>query len=308
MMKFKTILAVILAVCISMTLIPSVATASASLEDSAIPAPTLQAISASAASIRLTWNVLDGINGYEIFKSAAADGKYARIFTTTSPPTAIYTNTRLITGNTYFYKIRAYKLKGSRKIYGPFSETVSAIPSTDLSDRAYTIFYQGNPEWNFEKSVAKEACLVAAYAVTINNMGIAATPASVFASNGNTLRMDISGLIANFGVRTVCAISESSPYLAGFDGIRTFVRNPVKNAVSAVKEALNMHPEGVILYFRRGTRAHSIVASKYDGNTIYYSDPGRRFTRLLPFETTWVRAHHRMTYKYLVNIVALDNV
>ena len=41
---------------------------------------------------------------------------------------ASFTNTGLATGKTYFYKVRAYRLVGSAKVYGSFLAIVSAGP------------------------------------------------------------------------------------------------------------------------------------------------------------------------------------
>lgn len=186
--------------------------------------------------------------------------------------------------------------------------TTVVVNSTPQSGRTYTVYYQGNSKWRFSKSVAKKACLVTAYAITINNMGIDATPRTIYQSNGNKVSMNISQLSTNFGVKTACALNSDSQYLKSFNGCQTYIKSPSVNAVPAIQEALDKHPEGVILSFRRGSKAHSIVACKYEGNTIYYSDPGRTSTKLLTFNNTWVRYKHKMTYANLVEIVALDTV
>lgn len=271
-------------------------------------APELNAASASETSILLTWNALPGVSGYELYRSTSQDGTYKKIYTATSAPTVIYTNKSLSNGAEYFYKIRAYGKQGSKKIYSAFSQPVSAVPSTVLSGRAFTILYQGDPQWEFSRTVRKKACLMCAYTITINNMGIEATPRTVYKSNGNTTCMSLKGLAGNFGVKPACAIDLSSPYLRSYTGFGTYIKSPSANGIAAIKEALNKHPEGVICYFKRGSRAHAIVASKYDGDTIYYSDPGRMRTTLLTFNNTWVRYHHRMTYRNLAYIVALDEI
>lgn len=274
----------------------------------ALTAPILSAVSASETSIRLTWNALSGVSGYELYRSASQDGTYKKIYTATSAPTVIYTNKGLSGGAVYYYKIRAYGKQGSRKIYGEYSQPVSAVPSEVFEERAFTVLYQGDSQWRFSTAVRKKACLMCAYAITINNMGIDATPRSVYESNGNTTYMSLKGLARNFGVKPICAVDLSSPYLRSYSGFGTYIKSPSANGIAAIKEALNKHPEGVICYFKRGSAAHAIVACKYDGDTIYYSDPGRNRTTLLTFNNTWVRYHHRMTYRNLYYIVALDEI
>lgn len=174
--------------------------------------------------------------------------------------------------------------------------------------RTYTIYYQGDSKWKFSSSVRKSACLMTAYAVTINNMGIPATPRFIYESNGRRTPMNLGNLTANFGVAPVCALSADSAYLGGFDGHKTYIADPAVNAVAAIREAIDRNPEGVICYFKKGSKAHAIVACCYDGDTIYFSDPGRRRTTLLTFNDTWVSYHHRMTYVNLVEIVTLDTL
>ena len=201
--------------------------------------------------------------------------------------------------------------------YLSFTPAVLAeVPAPELTagdtvqtvDRTFTFYYQGDKKWKFRRSVAKKACLMTAFSITINNMGIPATPATLFQSNGKTTNINLANLAANFGVQPVSALNADSAYLQGFDGYRTYIIDPQNNAIAAIKEALDRHPEGVILSFQKGSRAHSVVACSYEGDTIYFSDPGRNKGKLLDFNTTWTYYHHKMTYKHLQNIIALDPV
>ena len=93
--------------------------------------PVISGVSAksnSYNSIKLTWNKLSGVNGYEIYRSTSKNGKYSLKKNITSASISSYTNTSLITGKTYYYKIRAYKISNNKKIYGNFSYIVSAKP------------------------------------------------------------------------------------------------------------------------------------------------------------------------------------
>jgi hypothetical protein len=187
------------------------------------------------------------------------------------------------------------------------SLATEALSAQD-SVREYTIYYQGDSRWKFSSSVRKKACVMTAYAIVVNNMGISATPRFIYESNGRRTPMNISKLTANFGVTPVCALDANSPYLSRFDGVSTIVADPAVNAAAAMREAIDRHPEGVICYFKRGSKAHAVVACYYDDDAIYFSDPGRKRTTLLPFADTWVCYHHRMTYAHLANIIALDTV
>ena len=91
---------------------------------------------------------------------------------------------------------------------------------------------------------------------------------------------------------------------------RTYIKDPSKYAVRAIKDALDRNPEGVIAYFSRGDESHAVVAIGYVEDTIYYSDPGRARSRGfdVPLSGTWVNAGHGMGYSNLSYIVAIDPV
>ncbi len=275
-----------------------------------VVAPLLAVVPASATSNRLTWSIQTGVSGYEIYRSTQKHGTYSKIFSASDWPTAVYTHTGLTTNKTYYYKMRAFAVSSGTASYGPWSATQSAAPNraAAVKERFYTIYYQGDPKWGFSSSVRSTACVLTSYAITINNMGISATPRTVYNSNGKRTPMNMSNLKKNFGVKAVCALGSGSEYLSRFDGHKTYIIKPSVNAPAAIKEALNLHPEGVILYFKSGSRAHAIVACKYDGSTIYFSDPGRKKGRLLLFKDTWVSYHHHMTYANLVEMIALDEI
>lgn len=94
---------------------------------SAKPVPaapaSVKAAQASGNSIRVTWGAVAGATKYEIWRSASSAGTYTPLSTTAS---AYYTDTGLTAGKYYYYKVRAYRLAGSAKVYGGFSAAVSA--------------------------------------------------------------------------------------------------------------------------------------------------------------------------------------
>ncbi len=192
--------------------------------------------------------------------------------------------------------------------YLSFAAYPSASVTAQGAERTYTLYYQGDSQWRFSRSVRKKACIMSSYAIMINNMGIPATPRFIYESNKRRTVMNYANLTTNFGVTPICALAPDSPYLQGFNGACTYVINPCDNGIAAIKEAINRHPEGVICYFKKGSRAHAVVACKYDGDTIYFSDAGRKKSTLLTFAETWVSHNHRMTYKHLAYIAALDTV
>jgi uncharacterized repeat protein (TIGR02543 family) len=94
------------------------------------PTPiSLVASSPSYNSIKLTWGAVYGANGYSVYRATSATGTYTFLATVT---TNTYTNISLAIGTTYYYKVNAYRLSGSTKIYGSQSAAVTkkVVPAT----------------------------------------------------------------------------------------------------------------------------------------------------------------------------------
>ena len=85
-----------------------------------------------------------------------------------------------------------------------------------------------------------------------------------------------SDIVARFGVKFVSALPESSPYYGGRDSNSggTFIKNPNKDdavARAAMKEALQLHPEGIMVRYK--DFPHTMVAVAYEGDLILFNDP-----------------------------------
>lgn len=288
-------------------------------------APLLKAISYSNTSIRLSWNVQSSVDGYVLYRASSEKGKYKKIYATACSQTAVYINglsinkeSPLLEGTTYFYKIQSYHKSGSSKKYSPFSSVASAKAGDN--DKSYkepnfALYKQGDDAWNFCMDDAKNACLLTSYAIVVQNMGIDCTPKTLFESNGGNRFMtttSFNNMAINFGVKRATALSRDSAYISGYDGTATLILNPKKNASAAIKEALNRNPEGVIVYFKNTKHKHAFVACRYEGDCIYYSDPGSSFngggTDLINFADTWVSSEYHMKPANLWEIIALDKI
>ncbi len=92
-----------------------------------IPATPVGASASSASynSIKLIWSAVGGATKYEIYRATSSTGTYTKLSETAS---LNYTDTALTTGSVYYYKVRAYRLVGSTKVYGRFCSAVSAKP------------------------------------------------------------------------------------------------------------------------------------------------------------------------------------
>lgn len=76
--------------------------------------------------VRLLWKRTELSDGYEIYRSTSKNGKYIKI-ATTSKRAKGYVNLGLSLGNTYYYKVRPYRLYQDKKVYGQFSNVEKLV-------------------------------------------------------------------------------------------------------------------------------------------------------------------------------------
>lgn len=76
--------------------------------------------------VKVTWKKVSAANGYEIYRATKKNGKYKKVKTITKKKTVSFTDKSLKKGKRYYYKVRAYRLIRGKKVYGPYSEIVSA--------------------------------------------------------------------------------------------------------------------------------------------------------------------------------------
>lgn len=75
-------------------------------------------------SVRVSWNRVSGAYAYEIYRLNPMNGTYQLIRSTMS---SSYINSGLTKGNSYSYKVRAYRIIGGKRVYGAFTNTISTI-------------------------------------------------------------------------------------------------------------------------------------------------------------------------------------
>ncbi len=161
---------------------------------------------------------------------------------------------------------------------------ISPATLQNATSKAY--YFQNQAEFAFP-SYGSGYCWTCSYAMVIANItGRRITPADVAnvnircGSNGNYCHH--SQIVSEFGLKFVSALPENSPYYAGRDGTSggTFINNPTKSDAvtrAAIKEALTLHPEGVMV--RYASFPHTIVAVAYDGDMILFNDPAPTSSR-----------------------------
>lgn len=86
---------------------------------------SLETKSQKAKTITVKWKKDVGANGYEIYMSTSKTKGYSKIKTITKNSTISYTATKLKTGQTYYFKVKAYKTVNNGKVYGSYSDIKS---------------------------------------------------------------------------------------------------------------------------------------------------------------------------------------
>ncbi|MDO4556075.1 MAG: Ig-like domain-containing protein [Lachnospiraceae bacterium] len=78
----------------------------------------------SSKKVSISWNKQKGSSGYEIWMKSSKNGTYKLVKTITSAKTVKYTKSGLTKNKTYYFKVRAYKTVGDKKVYGTASKGV----------------------------------------------------------------------------------------------------------------------------------------------------------------------------------------
>ena len=76
--------------------------------------------------IKLTWEPLSGVDGYQIYRATSKSGTYSKVTSVTGASKSSYINEGRTCGKTYYYKLRAYKRINGKTVYSKFSSVMSA--------------------------------------------------------------------------------------------------------------------------------------------------------------------------------------
>ena len=85
----------------------------------------VKVLSNTTNSLKIRWDKEYGVTGYKIYRATSKDGNYAYIGKVSNKSSNTYTDTKLLSGKTYYYKIRAYKTVGDETLYGEYSKVFS---------------------------------------------------------------------------------------------------------------------------------------------------------------------------------------
>ena len=71
--------------------------------------------------VSLSWGKVTGASGYKIYRSTSKDSGYKAIKTVKSGATVNYNDTKVTFNQTYYYKVRAYRIVGDKAVFGEYS-------------------------------------------------------------------------------------------------------------------------------------------------------------------------------------------
>lgn len=88
-------------------------------------APNVSLKSSKKNQMKVSWKKVSGASGYEVYRASSKKGKYTKVTTIKKGKTASYTDKKVKSGKKYYYKVRAYKTVGGKKVYSKYSEIES---------------------------------------------------------------------------------------------------------------------------------------------------------------------------------------
>lgn len=79
--------------------------------------PTVKVASKAKGQARISWSKVSGASGYEIYYKKSAGAKYKKLKTVNNPNIRVCTVRGMKSGDRAYFRIRAFKNNGSRKVY-----------------------------------------------------------------------------------------------------------------------------------------------------------------------------------------------
>ena len=203
----------------------------------------LKAVSSSYNSINISWSGVTGVSGYQIYRATSSTGTYTLISTTTA---IRYNNTGLTTNRIYYYKVRAYRMVGTVKVYSGYSTTINSKPilSTPASIKSISSSYNSI---NFSWGEVTGASGYEIYRAT------SSTGIYTLVSKTTATRYNNTGLTTNriyyYKVRAYRMVGTVKIY-SGFSTVKSL--KPVPSAPTSVKavsssyNSINISWNGVV--------------------------------------------------------------
>ena len=93
-----------------------------------LPGTSMQGASSQEyQTVTITWNQGVGATGYELYRSNTSGTNYSLLADITDGNITSYRDTAVTVGETWFYKVRPYRVENGQKVYGPETGEVSGL-------------------------------------------------------------------------------------------------------------------------------------------------------------------------------------
>ena len=87
--------------------------------------PKVTVKSPKKKTAKISWKKISGVTGYEVYRSTKKSSGYKKVATVKKASSVSYTNKKLKSKKTYYYKVRSYKTINGVKIYSSYSSVKS---------------------------------------------------------------------------------------------------------------------------------------------------------------------------------------
>lgn len=248
--------------------------------------PTVTEIKGGTKRVKLYWKKVSGADGYNIYYSTSINGTYTKTKTISSASTLKYVKKSLTQNMSYYFKITAYRIDGTKMVESPLSQAYSAatgkVSATSTTGKKYST------KAKFKKSNAYKKFAVlknANYTRTFAIPGMTNTNVAGFAST----KMVAQGACLAGGYLLVSAYDKT-----GEDESVIYVMNKSSKAyittiVMPNKTKLNaMAYDGKNIWVTQGKKVsyfgYDIITQAISSGDSYYELTA--FTDTLPILTT----------------------
>lgn len=85
----------------------------------------IKATPQTTSTVKISWDKVAGANYYQVYRATSINGKYSLLGVYDSSTTSSISK-QLKSGTTYYYKVRAYRWVGGKRVYSSFSTKESA--------------------------------------------------------------------------------------------------------------------------------------------------------------------------------------
>jgi hypothetical protein len=95
-----------------------------------VSAPVFKGKSSTKSTVTLRWNKVSGADGYRLYKYDSKTKKYVHVKTISGSSKVTYTFTKLKSGTTYYFKIKAFKKDSTGEGYSAISKKIAVKTKT----------------------------------------------------------------------------------------------------------------------------------------------------------------------------------